>query len=112
MIPDLSPLQVLLVTLSGWVNRQQQHVIEYLSWSETSSGRTFAACDSGRHQLARRLRRLGSRSPDRSGETKTFDDGVGNARERAMAERPPRSGDALVAVMEPANFGNGADRAV
>jgi hypothetical protein len=30
MTPDLSPLQVLLVTLSGWVNRQQQQVIEYL----------------------------------------------------------------------------------
>lgn len=27
---DFSPLQVLLVTLAGWVNRHQQHVIEYL----------------------------------------------------------------------------------
>ena len=30
MTADLYPLQVLLVTLAGWVNRQQQHVIEYL----------------------------------------------------------------------------------
>jgi hypothetical protein len=27
---DVYPLQVLLVTLAGWVNRHQQHVIEYL----------------------------------------------------------------------------------
>ena len=30
MTADLYPLQVLLVTLAGWVNRHQQHVIEYL----------------------------------------------------------------------------------
>ena len=30
MTPDIYPLQVLLVTLAGWVNRRQQHVIEYL----------------------------------------------------------------------------------
>ena len=30
MRTDLYPLQVLLVTLAGWVNRHQQHVIEYL----------------------------------------------------------------------------------
>jgi hypothetical protein len=30
MRADFSPLQVLLVTLAGWVNRHQQHVIEYL----------------------------------------------------------------------------------
>ena len=27
---DLDPLQVLLVTLAGWINRHQQHVIDYL----------------------------------------------------------------------------------
>ena len=31
MTADLFPLQVLLVALSGWVNRHQQHVIEYLA---------------------------------------------------------------------------------
>jgi hypothetical protein len=30
MTADVYPLQVLLVTLTGWVNRHQQHVIEYL----------------------------------------------------------------------------------
>jgi hypothetical protein len=30
MMADLYPLPVLLVTLAGWVNRHQQHVIEYL----------------------------------------------------------------------------------
>jgi putative transposase len=30
MSADFSPLQMLLVTLAGWVNRHQQHVIEYL----------------------------------------------------------------------------------
>ena len=30
MMADLYPLQVLLATLAGWVNRHQQHVIEYL----------------------------------------------------------------------------------
>jgi PleD family two-component response regulator len=30
MSADLSPLRVLLVTLAGWVNHHQQHVIEYL----------------------------------------------------------------------------------
>ena len=30
MRADFSPLQVLLVTLAGWVNRHQQQVIEYL----------------------------------------------------------------------------------
>jgi hypothetical protein len=30
MTAELYPLQVLLVTLSGWVNREQQQVLEYL----------------------------------------------------------------------------------
>jgi hypothetical protein len=30
MMADFYPLQVLLVTLAGWVNRHHQHVIEYL----------------------------------------------------------------------------------
>ncbi len=30
MTVDIHPLQVLLLTVSGWVNRQQQQVIEYL----------------------------------------------------------------------------------
>jgi hypothetical protein len=30
MTADVYPLQLLLLTLAGWVNRHQQHVIEYL----------------------------------------------------------------------------------
>ena len=30
MSADLHPLRALLLTVSGWVNRHQQHVIEYL----------------------------------------------------------------------------------
>ena len=30
MTADVYPLQVLLLTLAGWVNRHQQQVIEYL----------------------------------------------------------------------------------
>ena len=30
MTADLFPLRLLFVTLAGWVNRHQQHVIEYL----------------------------------------------------------------------------------
>ena len=30
MTADIYPLQMLLLTVSGWVNRQQQQVIEYL----------------------------------------------------------------------------------
>jgi hypothetical protein len=57
MIPDLSPLQVLLVTLSGWVNRQQQHVIEYLVeenrvLKEQVKGRRLRLTDDQRRRLA------------------------------------------------------------
>jgi hypothetical protein len=46
MNATLSPVQVLLVTLAGWVNRHQQHVIEYPveenrsrgSWRGAASG--------------------------------------------------------------------------
>jgi hypothetical protein len=30
MTTDVYPLQVLLVTLAGWINRHQQQVIDYL----------------------------------------------------------------------------------
>jgi hypothetical protein len=30
MTADLFPLRLLLLTLAGWVNRHQQHVIDYL----------------------------------------------------------------------------------
>jgi hypothetical protein len=37
MTTDVYPLQVLLVTLAGWINRHQQHVIEYLVEENRSS---------------------------------------------------------------------------
>jgi hypothetical protein len=30
MPADLCPIRLLLVTIAGWLNRHQQHVIEYL----------------------------------------------------------------------------------
>ena len=48
MTADIYPLQVLLLTVSGWVNRQQQQVIEYL----VEENRVL------REQLGHRLPRL------------------------------------------------------
>ena len=40
MTTGVYSLQVLLVTLAGWINRHQQHVIEYLvEETEFSRGR-------------------------------------------------------------------------
>jgi hypothetical protein len=36
MTTDVYPLQVLLVTLAGWINRHQQHVIEVRAFPEGS----------------------------------------------------------------------------
>jgi hypothetical protein len=49
MTADLHPLQVLLVTLAGWVNRHQQHVIEYLIHRESDGSVHGRRCeDTGR----------------------------------------------------------------
>jgi hypothetical protein len=66
MIADLSPLQVLLVTLAGWINRHQQHVIEYLLeenrvLEEQLKGRRLRLTDDQRRRLAAKGRRLGRR---------------------------------------------------
>ncbi len=66
MIADLSPLRVLLVTLSGLVNRRQQHVIEYLLeenrvLKEQLTGRRLRLTDDQRRRLAAQGRRLGRR---------------------------------------------------
>jgi hypothetical protein len=66
MIPDLSPMRVLLVTLSGFVNRQQQHVIEYLVeenrvQKDQLTGRRLRLTDDQRRRLAAKGRRLGRR---------------------------------------------------
>ena len=63
---DFYPLQVLLVTLAGWVNRHQQHVIEYLVeenrvLKEQLRGRRLRLTDDQRRRLAAKGRRLGRR---------------------------------------------------
>ncbi len=66
MTVDVYPLQVLLVTLAGWVNRHQQHVIEYLVeenrvLKEQMKGRRLQLSDDQRCRLAAKGRRLGRR---------------------------------------------------
>jgi hypothetical protein len=59
-------LQVLLVTLAGWINRHQQHVIEYLLeenrvLKEQVKGRRLRLTDDQRRRLAAKGQRLGRR---------------------------------------------------
>jgi putative transposase len=66
MTADLYPLQVLLVTLAGWVNRHQQQVIEYLVEEnrvlrEQAKGRRLRLTDDQRRRLAAKGQRLGRR---------------------------------------------------
>src|SRR6266850_6761608 len=63
---DLSPLRLLLVTLAGWVNRQQQQIIEYLVEEnrvlrEQLKGRRVRLTDDQRRRLAAKGQRLGRR---------------------------------------------------
>jgi putative transposase len=66
MTADVSRLQVLLVTLAGWVNRHQQHVIEYLIEESCVlkgqlKGRRLRLTDDQRRRLAAKGRRLDRR---------------------------------------------------
>jgi putative transposase len=66
MTADLYPLQVLLVALAGWVNRHQQHVIEYLVEENRVlkgqlEGRRLRLTDDQRRRLAAKGRPLGRR---------------------------------------------------
>jgi hypothetical protein len=66
MRADLYPLQVLLETLAGWVNRHQQRVIEYLVEENRvlkaqMKGRRPRFTDDQRRRLAAKGRRLGRR---------------------------------------------------
>ena len=66
MTADVYPLQVLLVTLAGWINRHQQHVIEYLvEENRVLKGqmkeRRLRLTDDQRRRLAVKGRRLGRR---------------------------------------------------
>src|SRR5262249_25113801 len=66
MTADVHLLQVLLVTLAGWVNRHQQHVIDYLMEENRVlkgqlKGRRLRLTDDQRRRLAAKGRRLGRR---------------------------------------------------
>ena len=64
MKAEIYPLQVLLVAVSGWVNRHQQEVIEYLVeenrvLKEQMKGRRLRLTDGQRRRLAAKGKRLG-----------------------------------------------------
>src|SRR5262249_31473941 len=66
MTADVYPLHVLLVTLAGWINRHQQHVIECLVEENRVlkgqlTGRRLRLNDDERRRLAPKARRLGRR---------------------------------------------------
>src|SRR5918995_2713524 len=66
MTADLLPLRLLLLTLAGWGNRHQQHVIDYLVAEnrvlrEQLRGRRVRLTDDQRRRLAARGQRLGRR---------------------------------------------------
>jgi hypothetical protein len=86
MTADVYPLQVLLVALAGWINRHQQHVIEYLVQENRIlkgqlKERRLRLTDDQRRRLAAKGHRLGRRllrqvatlvTPDRTRSTNTF----------------------------------------
>ena len=64
MRADIYPLQVLLATLAGWLNRHQQDVIAYLVeenrvLKEQLKGRRLRLNDGQRRRLAAKAKRLG-----------------------------------------------------
>jgi len=70
MRAELYPFQVLLWTISGWVNRRQQDVIAYLVeenrvLKEQLQGRRVRLTDGQRRRLAAKAKRLGRQSLNR-----------------------------------------------
>lgn len=66
MTADLLPLRLLLLTPAGWVNRHQQHVIDYLIEEkrvlrEQLRGGRIRLTDDQRRRLAAKGQRLGRR---------------------------------------------------
>ena len=64
MRTDFLPLQVLLFAFSGWVNRRQQHVVDYLveenrDLREQIRDRRLRLTDCQRRRLAAKGKRLG-----------------------------------------------------
>ena len=70
MRADFYPLQILLFTISGWVNRRQQDMIAYLVeenrvLKEQSKGRKLRLTDDQRRRLAAKAKRLGRQALNR-----------------------------------------------
>ena len=70
MKAEIYPLQVLLLTVSGWVNRHQQEVIEYLVeenrvLKEQMKGRRLRLTDEQRRRLAAKGKHLGRQTLNR-----------------------------------------------
>ena len=66
MPTDIYPLRMLLLTVSGWIHRHQQDVIEYLVeesqvLKEQLQGRRLRLTDEQRRRLAAKGKRLGRR---------------------------------------------------
>jgi len=66
MPADLCPVRLLLVTVAGWLNRHQQHVIEYVMEENRvlkaqMKGRRLRLTDDQRRHLAAKGQRLGRR---------------------------------------------------
>src|ERR687891_325348 len=66
MTADFLPLRLLLATLAEWINRHQQHVIDYLveenrALREQLRGRRVQLTDDQRRRLAAKGQRLGRR---------------------------------------------------
>lgn len=66
MPADLCPIRLLLVTIAEWLNRHQQHVIEYLMEENRvlkaqMKGRRLRLTDDQRRRLAAKGQRLGRR---------------------------------------------------
>ena len=65
-MPELFPLQLLLATFAGWVNRHQAQVVDYLveenrALKEQLGGRRLRLTDDQRRQLAVKGKALGRR---------------------------------------------------
>ena len=66
MTAEFFPLRFLLLTFAGWVNRQQQQVLEYLVeenrvLKEQFNGRRLRLTDDQRRRLATKGKRIGRR---------------------------------------------------
>jgi hypothetical protein len=82
----LDPFRLLLISLAGYLNQQQQEVIDYLQeenrvlHEQLGSGR-LRLNDDQRRRLAVRAKKLGRPSPSRTGHDRYAGDALGLAPE-------------------------------